>query len=130
MKNIFLFITIAFLFAGCCKLKKLDCHKYDGIHKFIYEPIVISEDCNCIVAGKVKYLENCETVALIHYGDGSCDNIATKIICENGECYNEDGAPIAAIDFIVDCNGNTITEGPVNSNELNQLFDPNLGPQP
>ena len=31
------------------------------------------------------------TVALIHYGDGSCDNIATKIICENGECYNEDG---------------------------------------
>ena len=62
---------------------KYDCDKLNGVHKFIYEPIVISEECNCIVAGKVKYLKDCKTVALIYYGNGECNNLATKIICDN-----------------------------------------------
>ena len=66
---------------------KYDCDKLNGVQKFIYEPIIISEDCNCIVAGKVKYLKDCKTVALIYYGNGECNNLATKIICRKWQLF-------------------------------------------
>ena len=130
MKRYFCSCLVILLFVGCCKLTKIECNKYDGFHKYIYEPIVVSEDCNCIVSGKVKYLKDCQAVALIHYGDGRCDNIATKIICEDGDCFDKNDSPLASVDFTIDCNGNSITEGPISSYELNQLFDPSSGPQP
>ena len=37
---------------------KNDCDKLAGVHKFVYEPIVVSDDCNCIISGKVKYLKD------------------------------------------------------------------------
>ena len=60
-----IFSLVIFSLVCCCsKLdKKLDdkydCNKLSGVHKFIYEPIVISDNCNCIVSGKVKYLKDC-----------------------------------------------------------------------
>jgi hypothetical protein len=130
MKKYVAVIFIIALFSSCCKWEKGACTEYKGYHKFIYEPIVISEDCNCIVAGKVKYLKDCKTVALIHYGDGECDNIATKIICENGDCYGKDNEPLESYEFTIKCNGNTINEGIVEADELELLFDLNAGPQP
>jgi hypothetical protein len=110
--------------------KEYDCNKLEGYHKFIYEPIIISSECNCIVSGKVKYLEDCETKALIDYGNGDCDNIATKIICKNGDCFDKFKNPFETYDFIIDCNGNTINDGPVDVEEVISLNDPSTGPQP
>ena len=92
--------------------------------------IIVDDECNCIVAGKVKYLQNCETKALVHYGDGECDNIALKISCIEGNCYDKDGNPYNVQEFTIDCNGNSIQNGEVNANELDDLFNPSTGPQP
>lgn len=122
--NIFLLVLI---FSGCCKLTKEDlkkkqpCKDFKGYHKLIYEPIIISEECNCIVMGKVKYLKNCETQVLIDFGDGTCDNIVTKIICEDGDCYNEHKEPIETYNFIIECNNNEIENGPLTSEEISEL---------
>jgi len=135
MKN-YIFSIIVLLFAlGCDKLdKKLDpkydCDKLLVIHKFIYEPIVISDDCNCIVSGKVKYLKDCKTIALIDYGNGDCDNIATKIVCKNGSCFDKNKNPISSYEYTIDCNGNNINDGAVSQEELEDLNDPLTGPQP
>jgi len=128
-------LVIFSLLCCCGKLdKKLD-HKYDcdklsGVHKFVYEPIVISDDCNCIVSGKVKYLKDCKTIALIDYGNGDCDNIATKILCKDGTCFNENIIPMDTYDYTIDCNGENIEDGLVSEIEINQLNDENSGPQP
>ena len=129
-------VLLVSLMTGCNKMnkgtfkKEKDCSKLEGFHKFIYEPIVISEDCNCIVSGKVKYLKDCETQVLIHYGQGECDDVATKIICKNGDCYDENKVPFETYDYTLDCNGNSIVEGPISPEELERLYDENSGPQP
>ena len=135
MKNKYLFVLIVILLAGCYKLdkglkQKYNCDKLSGVHKFVYEPIVISDDCNCIVSGKVKYLKDCKTVALIDYGNGDCDNIATKILCKNGKCFDENKIPFDTYDYTIDCNGTNIEEGLVSEIEIDQLNDGNSGPQP
>ena len=131
-----IFSLVIFSLLCCCgKLdKKLD-HKYDcdklsGVHKFVYEPIVISEDCNCIVSGKVKYLKDCKTIALIDYGNGDCDNIATKILCKEGTCFDENKIPLDTYDYTIDCNGENIEDGLVSEIEIDQLNNGNSGPQP
>ena len=75
-------------------------------------------------------MQNCETKALVHYGDGECDNIALKISCVEGNCYDKDGNPYDVQEFTIDCNGNSIQNGEVNANELDDLFNPLTGPQP
>ena len=86
--NLFKYIFIAIIFSLSCSKtiiceipKEVDCEKWNGYHKFIYDPIIVDEECNCIVAGKVKYLHNCETKALI---TTVLDNatIYFKIICK------------------------------------------------
>ena len=131
-----IFSLVIFSLLCCCgKLdKKLD-HKYDcdklsGVHKFVYVPIVISDDCNCIVSGKVKYLKDCKTIALIDYGNGDCDNIATKILCKEGTCFDENKNPLDTYDYTIDCNGENIEDGLVSEIEIDQLNDGNSGPQP
>ena len=131
-----IFSLVIFSLLCCCgKLdKKLD-HKYDcdklsGVHKFVYEPIVISDNCNCIVSGKVKYLKDCKTIALIDYGNGDCDNIATKILCKEGTCFDENKNPLDTYDYTFDCNGENIEDGLVSEIEIDQLNDGNSGPQP
>lgn len=146
LKNINFIAIVGLMFAftiGCNKCyfderkeindfekENYNCEKLEGYHKFIYEPIIISSDCNCIVAGKVKYLEDCETKALIDYGNGECDSIATKIICKNGDCFDKYKNPFESYDFVISCNGNDINEGPVSIEEVISLNDPSTGPQP
>ena len=53
--------------------------KNSSYSKVIIEPIVKSEDCNYIVSGVVKYYDdNSHWVATVNYGDGTCDEWATK----------------------------------------------------
>ena len=131
-----IFSLVIFSLLCCCsKLdKKLDhnydCDKLSGVHKFVYVPIVISDDCNCIVSGKVKYLKDCKTIALIDYGNGDCDNIATKILCKEGTCFDENKNPLDTYDYTIDCNGENIEDGLVSEIEIDQLNDGNSGPQP
>lgn len=56
------------------------------VEVYIVEPMVISNECGCVVSGLVKYLKNGQTVALVSYGKGECDNLAEKILCVNGDC--------------------------------------------
>ena len=132
--NLFSLFILSLIFSCGKSDKKLDhkyeCDKLSGVHKFVYEPIVVSNDCNCIVSGKVKYLKDCKTVALVYYGDGVCDNKDTKIICENGNCFDKDDDPIKSFEYDIDCNGNNITEGSVSQDEFEDLNDPFTGPQP
>lgn len=106
----FLLFTCVFI---SCSLK--DC-EYKS--KYIYEPIVFDEDCNCIVSGKVKYLKNCKTAILLDYGNGECDNIATKTICKNGKCETSAGAYTEEFEF--DCS-ETVVEGPITEEEAVEM---------
>lgn len=113
MKYLKLSSLLLFILAIACTScsKKEDC----GLKsKYIYEPIVFDESCNCIVSGKVKYLENCKTASLIDYGNGECDNIATRTICINGKCEISAGAYIE--EFEIDCQ-ETIIEGEISTEE-------------
>lgn len=56
------------------------------VEVYILEPLVVSDECGCIVKGMVKYLKNGETAAMVSYGNGECDYIAEKILCVNGDC--------------------------------------------
>lgn len=94
---------------------KKDC---DLKSKYIYEPIVFDETCNCIVSGKVKYLKDCQTVALVDYGDGTCDNVATKTICVDGKCESNAGAQTETFQF--DCQ-KEVVDGPIDDNEAAQI---------
>ncbi len=52
--------------------------------------LVYSDDCGCIVSGFMKYVENGKTKFLIQYGEGECDNWATKTTCFDGDCCNDE----------------------------------------
>lgn len=53
--------------------------------KVITSPLIKLDDCEYIVAGTIEYFLDGEVVAIIDYGNGECDNIATKTI--DGEVY-------------------------------------------
>ncbi len=57
----------------------------DKYTKNIVNPIVYIDDCDYPVSGTIVYLLDEEVVAVIDYGDGTCDNIATKTV--DGETY-------------------------------------------
>ncbi|MEM9919559.1 MAG: hypothetical protein AAF990_15785 [Bacteroidota bacterium] len=101
-------LLLVLAFASC---DKKDC-EYKS--KYIYEPIVFDESCNCIVSGKVKYLHDCQTVALLDYGRGACDNVATKTVCKNGKCETSAGAYTEV--FEIDCQ-KAVVEGPISEEE-------------
>ena len=53
--------------------------KGDGkLEKVITKALVKLDDCKYIVEGTIEFRLNGEVVAIIDYGDGLCDNIATK----------------------------------------------------
>jgi len=110
-KLLFLFTFLAAVIFTSCSKDKGDC-EYKS--KYIYEPIVFDEGCNCIVAGKVKYLKACQTVLLVDYGNGACDNKATKTICKDGNCEISAGAYLVEFEF--DCL-QPIEEGPISEEE-------------
>lgn len=99
-----------FVFSSCAK-DKADCAFKS---KYVYETIVFDEACDCIVAGKVKYLKDCKTAILLDYGNGECDNIAIKTICQNGDCETSAGAYTEV--FEIDCQ-QTVIDGPISEEE-------------
>jgi len=50
------------------------------LEKLITNPITKLEDCKYIVSGTVEYKQGDDVIGIIDYGDGTCDNIATKTI--------------------------------------------------
>lgn len=50
----------------------------DKYKKVVIEPVVKIEGCEYIVSGIVKYYEGDQWVATLDFGDGSCDEWATK----------------------------------------------------
>lgn len=55
--------------------------KGDGdFEKVVTNPLVKLEDCKYIVAGTIEFRKDGEAVAVIDFGDGTCDNIATKTV--------------------------------------------------
>lgn len=55
--------------------------RFDGDYeKVIVNPIVKLGDCKFIVAGTIEFRKNGEVLAIIDFGDGTCDNIATKTV--------------------------------------------------
>lgn len=48
--------------------------------KNILKPLVKIDGCDYIVEGKIEYTKNGAVVATVDFGDGQCDNIATKTV--------------------------------------------------
>ena len=48
--------------------------------KNILMPLVKIDGCDYIVEGKIEYTKNGAVVATVDFGDGQCDNIATKTV--------------------------------------------------
>ena len=60
--------------------------KFDGdgdYEKVIVNPIVKLDNCKFIVAGTIEFHKDGEVIAVVDFGDGTCDNLATKTV--NGE---------------------------------------------
>ena len=58
--------------------KKGEYKDKESFEKEIVEEIVKSEDCECIVSGVVEYYEDGNLTATVDYGNGTCDEVATK----------------------------------------------------
>ncbi len=54
--------------------------------KVIIEPLVKSDDCDYIISGIIKYYETASWTATVDFGDGTCDDLATKYT-DDGETY-------------------------------------------
>lgn len=59
--------------------------KKGAYEKVITKPLVKTDDCKYIVEGTIEYLKDGKTVAVVDYGNGECDNIATKTV--DGKTY-------------------------------------------
>ena len=46
----------------------------------IIKPLVKIDGCDYIVEGKIEYIKDGAVVATVDFGDGQCDNIATKTV--------------------------------------------------
>jgi hypothetical protein len=50
------------------------------LEKVVTKKLVKLENCNYIVEGIIEYRLNGNVVATVDYGDGTCDNLATKTV--------------------------------------------------
>lgn len=90
-------ISLAFMFSACNKentsskdddmLKSAITEKADldlkgdgNFEKIITKPLVKIEDCKYIVEGTIEFQKGGEVIAIIDFGDGTCDDIATKTV--------------------------------------------------
>ena len=62
---------------------KLDTN--DEYEKVIVNPIIKQDDCKFIVAGTIEYRKGDKVIGVVDFGDGTCDNLATKTI--DGKIY-------------------------------------------
>jgi len=99
MKKYIAFLTVfalslTIMFTACNKSENLtkqdDLYKsmeadlfLDGdgdFEKVITNPLVKLDDCKYIVAGTIEFIKDGQVVAIIDFGDGTCDDIATKTV--------------------------------------------------
>ncbi len=96
-----LFASTLFIFTACNKDKNAEKDdfyneieyqqedlKFDGdgdYEKVIVNPIIKLDNCKFIVAGTIEFRKNGEVIATVDFGDGTCDNLATKTI--DGKTY-------------------------------------------
>jgi hypothetical protein len=101
MKNIFsvfvvMAISLLFAITACNKEKSTSGYDLDKdistlkediaiegdgkFEKVITKRLVKPDDCRYIVSGTIEYYLDDELVAIIDYGNGTCDNIATKTV--------------------------------------------------
>lgn len=65
-------------------------NKGKEVEKYILSPLVTENDCGYIVKGKIKYLVNGKTAAIVDYGDGELDAWVVKTIYyEKGDKYGK-----------------------------------------
>jgi hypothetical protein len=64
--------------------------KKGDFEKVIVEPIVKTDDCEYPVAGTIEFLKEGVWVATINFGDGSCDDQATKTTAEGVHTFSID----------------------------------------
>lgn len=66
--------------------------KGDGkFDKVITKPLVKINGCDYIVEGTIEYQLNGTAVAVVDYGDGTCDNLASKTVDGVTEVFELDG---------------------------------------
>ncbi|UTW61984.1 hypothetical protein KFE98_18540 [bacterium SCSIO 12741] len=111
--SVFLAVSTLLLFSSCEKLDFGKGGKGTKCQKYVYEDLVFSEQCGCIVSGKVKYVKG-KTLALVDYGDGSCDNEAVKTVCYQGDCYHKKATKHV---ITIDCQQKSVAEGEVEESE-------------
>lgn len=91
-----LFVSTLFVFNACNKNKNAEKDelyyeieyqqedlKFDGdgdYEKVIVNPIIKLDNCKFIVAGTIEFRKNGEVIATVDFGDGTCDNLATKTV--------------------------------------------------
>jgi hypothetical protein len=51
-----------------------------SVEKFVIEPLEYEDDCGYIIKGKIKFLVDGKTAAIVDYGDGTIDEWAVKTI--------------------------------------------------
>lgn len=104
IKVIFLFaIILAFIFTSCSKendsSKDDDIFKTsamedvdmmfkgdsDGFEKVITKPLVKIDDCKYIVEGTIEFRKDGDVIAIVDFGNGECDDVATKTV--DGKTY-------------------------------------------
>ena len=59
--------------------------------KNILIPLEKIDGCDYVVKGKIEYIKNGTVVATVDYGDGQCDDIATKTVDGKEHTYNLGG---------------------------------------
>lgn len=99
MKNtlrIFVLLTLSLTISiSACKKNEKSDENYDDykieeadlefmgdgdFEKVITKPLVKIDDCKYIVAGTIEFRKNGAVLATIDFGDGICDNLATKTV--------------------------------------------------
>jgi len=67
--------------------------------KVITKPLVKLDDCKFIVEGTIEFRLDGEVVAIIDFGDGQCDNIATKTVDGETHEFKLDGKGGKKLEF-------------------------------
>ena len=65
--------------------------KSSNYEKNILIPLEKIDGCDYVVKGKIEYIKDGTVVATVDYGDGQCDDIATKTVDGKNYTYNLGG---------------------------------------
>ncbi|MFC2130414.1 hypothetical protein ACFLSQ_03165, partial [Bacteroidota bacterium] len=63
----------------------------DGYTKNVVKELVYLDDCDYPVAGTIQFIKGDKIICVIDYGDGECDNIATKTVGDKVYEFELDG---------------------------------------